>query len=124
MNEPFDSFRLEKRAGEYKDFGTGPTNPYPLKGVTYPVDYGDIPGYIGEDGADLDIFLGKDGSINGYIVVDRPELPAGEHKFYVNVTDVEEQKILEEFKPVLLSSGRFDSREDLITALRPFKKQK
>lgn len=52
---PFDTFRLEKQAGEYKDFGITADNPYPLKGVTYPVNYGDIPGYIGEDDANLDV---------------------------------------------------------------------
>jgi hypothetical protein len=120
---PFDKFRHEKSAGEYKDFGVTPENPYPLKGVTYPVDYGDIPGYIGEDRADLDVFMGQQGNIYGYIVVARPDLSDGEHKFYVNLTEEEEVAVLNEFKPVILDSGRFSTFEDILAAIKPFEKK-
>lgn len=119
---PFDSFRLEKRAGEYKDFGVTVDSPYPLKGVTYPVDYGDIEGYVGEDGCDLDVFKGKQGGIHGFIKVFRPELPDGEHKFYVWLTEEEESRLLQEFQPVILANGRYRTFEDLLRALEHFRR--
>lgn len=119
LEKPFDTFRVEKHTGEYKDFGSN--SDYPLKGVTYPVDYGYIKGFTGEDGADLDIFLGSEGSIYGYIKVMRPELENGEHKFYLNVTDDEERGILREFAPVLLGHGRFKNFDELKAAIEPFR---
>ena len=118
-SSPFESFRIEKRAGEYKDFGN--VGDYPLKGVMYPVDYGDIEGYIGEDGANLDVFKGISGNCCGYIKVSRPELANGEHKFYLDVTGEEEKAILEQFAPVLITSHRFDTKEELIAAIEEFK---
>lgn len=120
LPKPFDTFKVEKQAGEYKDFGLAPESSYPLKGVTYPVDYGDIEGYVAEDGAKLDLFVGT-GIINGYIVVSRPELEEGEHKFYIQLTDEEEQAVLREFEPVITSHGRFATYEDIIEAIEPFK---
>lgn len=120
---PFDTFRLEKRAGEYKDFGVKVDSPYPLKGVTYPVDYGDIEGYVGEDGCNLDIFKGNHGHIYGFIKVFRPELTDGEHKFYIWLTDDEESRLLKEFQPVILANGRYGTYEELLKALEPFKQQ-
>ena len=119
---PFDTFRLEKHAGEYKDFHLLTDDPYPLRGVMYPVDYGDIPGYVGEDGADLDIFVGN-GLLNGFIKVGRPDTNDGEHKFYVNLTEEEESAILKEFSPVLQQSKRFETFNDLLAAIKPFEKQ-
>ena len=120
-SNPFDSFRVEKEAGEYKDFGD--VGDYPLKGVTYPVSYGDIKGYTGEDGADLDVFMGREGKICGYIKVFRPELTDGEHKFYLKVTENEERAILEQFALVIVSSHRFESEDELYAAIEPFKTQ-
>lgn len=117
---PFDTLRIEKHAGEYKDFGN-PESDYPLKGVTYPVDYGDIDGYLGEDGANLDVFMGYSGTIFGYIKVFRPELPNGEHKFYLYLTEDEERAILKEFGPVILKNDRFKSIDELTQAVKPFK---
>jgi hypothetical protein len=122
MNQqsPFSTFRVEKHAGEYKDFGNSADDPYPLTGVTYPVDYGDIEGYLGEDGANLDVFMGRDGTILGFFTVMRPELEEGEHKFYVNLTEDEEKAVLKEFEPVVLEHGRFQSMNELIAAIQPF----
>jgi hypothetical protein len=122
LQPPFDKFRLEKHAGEYKDFQLQINNPYPLRGVTYPVDYGDIPDYVGEDGADLDIFVGN-GILNGFIIVRRPDIDDGEHKFYINVNEEEESAILKEFSPVLQQNGRFETFNDLLAAIKPFQKQ-
>lgn len=120
LQPPFDTFRIEKHAGEYKDFGN-PESDYPLKGVTYPVDYGDISDFTGEDGANLDIFMGRTGTLFGYIKVFRPELPDGEHKFYLYVSDDEESSILKEFQPVLVDHGKFASLDELLLAIEPFR---
>ena len=124
LPKPFDSFRVEKQAGERKDFGLPENSTYPLKGVTYPVNYGEIEGYIAEDGALLDVFMGTDGDLNGFIVVARPEIDGGEHKFYLHLTDEEEQAVLKEFEPVLMEHGRFESVEALIHAIKPFKQER
>jgi len=42
LPKPFDTFCVECHAGERKDFGLSPNSTYPLTGVTYPVDYGEI----------------------------------------------------------------------------------
>jgi len=98
MNDSLlNAFHIEKREGEYKDFGLPEDDPYPLRGVTYPCNYGYVDGYKGEDGAELDFFMGEGGDRSGYIVVSRPELPHGEHKFYTNLTDDQVEKVLKEF---------------------------
>jgi len=121
LPQPFDTFRLEKKAGEYKDFDLAADSTYSLKGVTYPVDYGDIKGYVAEDGANLDVFVGKEGSIAGCFTVSRPELPEGEHKFYLNLNEAEEQSVLKAFELVIIEHTRFDTFEDLVRAMEPFR---
>lgn len=121
LPHPFDTFHQEIKPGQYKAF-VDDDDPYPLKGVTYPVAYGYIPGYIAQDGHELDVFVGS-GEINGYILVHRPELSDGEHKIYVKVTDQEEAAILDQFQPVLLANGRYETPEDLMAAIKPFEKQ-
>jgi hypothetical protein len=118
---PFDTFKIEKHAGEYKDFGTN--SDYPLKGVTYPVDYGDIQGYIAEDGANLDLFVGNSNTIDnfGYIKVFRPELTNGEHKIYIHMTDEDESAMLKEFEPVLIAHGRYETTDALLAAIEQFR---
>lgn len=118
LKPPFDTFRLEKPAGTHKDFGLPIDSSYPLKGVTYPVDYGDIEGYVAEDGANLDVFVGK---IAGFIKVARPNTKEGEHKFYLNVTDEEEKAILGAFAAVVIGHGRFETNDDLLEAIEPFR---
>jgi hypothetical protein len=122
LEPPFDSFKLEKRAGEYKDFGTASSD-YPLKGVTYPVDYGEIEGYVTEDGANLDLFVGSSINVDhyGYVRVARPDLADGEHKFYIHLTDDEEAAVLREFNAVLIAHGRFDTVDALLMAMEPFR---
>jgi hypothetical protein len=121
LPKPFDSFRVEKHAGERKDFGLPENSTYPLKGVTYPVNYGEIEGYVAEDGAFLDVFMGTNGDLNGYIVVARPEVDDGEHKFYLYLTGEEEQALLKEFEPVLMEHGRFETYDELLQAIEPFR---
>jgi hypothetical protein len=118
---PFDTFKLEKREGEYKDFNLPPDSTYPLRGVRYPVDYGEIEGYVAEDGANLDVFVGKGNTLAGFIKVARPELKHGEHKFYINVSEDEEKSILQTFKPVIMEQARFLNYEELLEAIEPFR---
>jgi hypothetical protein len=56
-------------------------------------------GYTGEDGAELDIFVGSS-SLDGYIVVWRLDVPT-ETKFFINVSTDELNLIKKEFGPVL-----------------------
>ena len=112
---------IENPKGSYKSFETendSVWNAYPLKGVTYPVDYGCINGYGGEDEAELDIFVGT-GNQNGYIKVWRLDVPE-ETKFFIKLTDEELQNVLEEFKPVLLKHEILDD-ENFISEIEKFK---
>ncbi len=122
MQSPLETFRIEKHTGERKDFGLSPDDPYPLRGVTYPSDYGDIEGFIGEDGANLDFFIGTEGDKYGFIRVYRPELEDGEHKFYALLTDDQVQSVQTEFAPVLIEHVSLDSEQDLLRAIEPFRK--
>lgn len=93
--------QIENKKGSYKSFGNDPN--YPLKGVTYPVDYGYIEGYTGEDDDPLDIFIGNgNGKLFGYVEVWRLDVPK-ETKMFIYVTKEELEKILNAFKPVLKS---------------------
>ncbi len=119
---PFDTFCVECQAGEHKDFGLSPESTYPLKGVTYPVDYGEIEGYKTEDAAKLDLFVGTvDNGIRGYILVQRPEFEGGEHKFYINLSPEEEASVLKAFEPVIIESGRFETLRAMTEAIQVFK---
>jgi hypothetical protein len=121
MNDsPLGTFRVEKHAGEHKDFGLSDDDPYPLRGVTYPCDYGDIEGYTGEDEANLDFFMGKDGDKFGFIKVSRPELSDGEHKFYARLTGEEVAAVRAAFAPVIIEHVSFQSEKDLLLAIEPF----
>lgn len=120
---PFDTFQIEKKAGEYKDFEISPDDPYPLKGVTYPVDYGEIDGYIAEDGDKLDVFLGSDeNGFIGFIKVARPDLEDGEVKVYLNVTNEEKLQILQAFQPVILEHRDFTSTDELLKMIEVYRK--
>ncbi len=122
MDSPLETFRIEKHAGERKDFGLPPDDPYPLRGVTYPSDYGDIEGYIGEDGANLDFFIGNEGDKYGFIRVFRPELKDGEHKFYAQLTEAQVDGVKNEFAPVIIEHVDLGSEEALLLAIEPFRK--
>ncbi len=94
---------IENPKGSYKSFQTESDsvwNSYPLKGVNYTVDYGYIDGYKGEDGAELDIFVGS-GDKNGYIKVWRLDVPE-ETKFFIKLTKEELKEVLNVFEPVFL----------------------
>ncbi len=113
---------IENPKGTYKSFvdEDDTENTYPLKGVTYPVDYGSIKGYVGEDGDDLDIFVGS-GDICGHITVARPDIENGiETKMVAHVTSEEFESILKAFEPVLLSHAPCTETE-LLSLIANFK---
>lgn len=109
------NIKIENKAGTYKSFhteGDPVWEKYPLKGVTYPVDYGYVEGYKGEDGADLDVFVGS-GNLNGYIKVWRLDVPE-ETKIFLSLTQGELEAVIKEFQPILLSHGVIDGEDDFL----------
>ncbi len=112
---------IENPKGSYKSFQTESDsvwNSYPLKGVNYPVDYGYIDGYKGEDGAELDIFVGS-GDKNGYIKVWRLDVPE-ETKFFIKLTKEELKEVLNVFEPVFLKYEILQG-ENFTLAIEKFK---
>ena len=119
------SIHIENSAGTYKSFETEGDllwERYPLKGVTYPVDYGYIDGYQGEDGAELDVFVGS-GNLNGYMKVWRMDVPE-ETKFFKDLTLDELDKVLETFKSVLVSHKRIINPNLFFKEIEKFKIEK
>lgn len=122
--EIFNNFKIEieNPAGSYKSFEVGEEKEgekYPLEGVTYPVDYGYIEGFQGEDGDPLDVFVGS-GDLSGYIKVWRLDIPQ-ETKFFKNLTPEELAKVLEVFKPVLLSHEIISEEDEFLVELAKFR---
>ena len=122
LPKPLNLFTVDVPANQYYDFEFVFDSTYPLKGVTYPVDYGNIPGHTGEDGHELDFYVGTTlKGLTGYVVVFRGEDRPNEHKFYVGLTEQEQQSILSELKPVLIEQREIDSLDELLEAIEPFK---
>lgn len=119
---PLSTFVVDLPAGVYYDFKLKPGSTYPLRGVTYSVDYGNIPGYIAEDTHELDLFVGTnvEGEL-GYIVVERGEDIPNEHKFYVGLTEAEVAQITEELAPVLLRHAPLASMDSLLVMIEKYK---
>lgn len=118
---PLNTILIEMQPGEHKDFEAA--DDYPLKGVTFATQYGYLPGYVGEDGHELDFFVGSQlNGLCGSFVVFRPELPNGEHKFYVAMSESELEKTLEEYKPVILVHKPLTNVKSLLVAIQGFKK--
>lgn len=112
---------IENESGTYKSFeteGDPDWESYPLKGVTYPVKYGYIEGYIGEDDAELDVFVGS-GTQYGWMEVWRVDTPV-ETKMFINVSPEELEAILAEFRPVLIGHTMCD-KEGFFSKLETFK---
>jgi inorganic pyrophosphatase len=116
------AFVIENPKGSYKSFEVESVpgrEDYPLAGVTYPVDYGYLEGYVGEDDDPLDVFVGS-GELMGYIKVWRYDVPL-ETKIALNVSADEWQQILEVFAPVLKDYKLFDQIENLENFLEAYK---
>lgn len=119
---PLNTIFIEMQPGQYKDFGNNDASSYPLKGVTFAAQYGYLPGFTGEDGAELDFFVGtQPDGLCGSFVVFRPELLDGEHKFYVSLSEDELQKTLKEYAPVVLKHESLQNVEQLIMAIESFR---
>ncbi len=114
---------IENPKGSYKSFQMEDDpdwRTYPLKGVTYPVDYGYIEGYKGEDGASPDVFVGT-GKTNGFIQVWRLDVPQ-ETKFFIGLTSGELKHVLSVFNLVLVDYKILD--DELFTAeIEKFRKK-
>lgn len=120
LPNPLNTIFIEMRPGDHKDFGAAPD--YPLKGVTFVTEYGYLPGYTGEDGAELDFFVGsqKDG-LYGSFTVYRPELKQGEHKFYVCMGEEELAATLKEYAPVVVKHEPLEGMAELLSKIEQFK---
>jgi len=119
---PLSGFVVDVPQDQYYDFGLPADSTYPLKGVTYPVDYGNIPGYTAEDGKELDLFVGKRAAgKTGAVVVYRGESAPNEHKFYVGLTTQEVEEVLRQLKPVLIAHEAIKDVPTLLMAIEPFK---
>ena len=122
LPKPLNLFTVDVPANQYYDFELAPDSTYPLKGVTYPVDYGNIPGHTGEDGHELDFYIGTTlNGLIGYVVVFRGDDRPNEHKFYVGLTEQDQQSILSELNPVLIEQQGIDNLDELLKAIEPFK---
>lgn len=112
-------FVVDQPKGSYREFAP-PGSTYPLKGVTYPTDYGYLPGYQGEDEAELDFFKGT-GKQHGSFRVRRDDVPGGETKFMTDMTPKERTAVLRAYRPVL--QGRAISLDEagLWQAMQQFK---
>jgi inorganic pyrophosphatase len=119
---PLNNFEVDVPANTYYDFELPKNSTYPLSGVTYPVDYGSIPGYTGEDGDELDLFVGQGRQgLAGYIIVDRGPKIGDEHKMYVGMTETEVEQVLDELLPVLVTHQRLKDINDLLHYIERFK---
>ncbi|MES2436938.1 MAG: hypothetical protein V4519_02910 [Patescibacteria group bacterium] len=106
----FKTFEDEDDDGTYK---------YPLRGVTFPTNYGFIEGYRGEDGDELDVFVGS-GDLYASFQVWRYDVPL-ETKFCMNITQKEWDEILAEYKPVIKTQTVYKTKEDFEKAVEGFK---
>lgn len=122
LPEPLSTFVLDVPANEYYHFELPDGSTYPLKGVTYPVDYGHIEGYTTEDDHELDLFVGsKSDGVIGCVLVFRGEDRPNEHKFLIGLSDEEWQQVQSELEPVLISADTFTDLSGLLNAIKKFK---
>ncbi len=109
---------IENLRGSYKKFADT-LEEYPILGVTFPVHYGYIDGYIGEDTHDLDVFVGS-GEIHGIMKVNRDDVVGGtETKLIIYVTEKEFDEITETYKLVINQIKKV-SEEEIINLLPTF----
>ncbi len=122
LPEPLKSFVVDVPANQYNDFELEPGSTYPLSGVTYPVDYGYIPGYTAEDGHELDLFVGSQPDCEmGYVLVYRGENTPDEHKFYIGLTSEDVQEVISQLKPVLIKNEKIADITTLLGVIEHYK---
>ncbi len=114
-------FTIENPSGSYKKFADS-LDEYPILGVTYPTHYGYIEGFTGEDGNDLDIFMGN-GNVFGTLVVERPSEtgPYTETKMIFGVNQAEWEAIKATFELVTKSMTAVDGLDEWLELLPQFK---
>lgn len=112
-------FVVDQPKGSYREFAP-PGSTYPLKGVTYPTDYGYLPGYQGEDESELDLFRGT-GKQHGSFRVRRDDVPGGETKFMTDMTPKERRAVLRAYRPVLQGRASSFDEAGLWQAMQQFK---
>lgn len=109
---------IENLRGSYKKFADT-LEEYPILGVTFPVHYGYIDGYIGEDTHDLDVFVGS-GEVHGIMRVNRDDVVGGiETKLIIYVTEKEFDEIKETYK-LVINEIRKMNEEEIINLLPKF----
>jgi len=109
---------IENLRGSYKKFADT-LEEYPILGVTFPVHYGYIDGYISEDTHNLDVFVGS-GEIHGIMRVNRDDVVGGiETKLIIYVTEKEFDKIAETYKLVIKEIIKVNE-EEIINLLPKF----
>lgn len=119
---PLNLFVIDVPKNKYYDFELEPSSTYPLKGVIYPVDYGNVPGYTAEDGHELDLFVGsKEDGLQGYIIVNRGEHIPNEHKFYAGLSRHELDAVLSQLELVLIKNESISDIEELISIIKVYK---
>ena len=121
LPKPLSDFVVDVPKDTYYDFKLAPDSTYPLKGVTYPVDYGNIPGYTAEDGHELDLFVGSDSKGKaGYVIVDRGEHISNEKKFFIGLTPSDLEAVLSELQPVLIGSKEVGTVTELLNMIEEY----
>ena len=109
---------IENLRGSYKKYADT-LEEYPILGVTFPVHYGYIDGYIGEDTHDLDVFVGS-GDIHGIMRVNRDDVVGGvETKLIIYVTEKEFDEI-KEIYTLVINEIKKVSEEEIINLLPRF----
>lgn len=74
---------------------------FPLKVIRYLVDYGNLPGFYGEDGEYLDALVG-DGELYGWFTVRRGDVKGGiETKMVARVTADQFAEVVRAFRPLV-----------------------
>jgi hypothetical protein len=120
----FQTFNKEYPAGSHRVLvDDDEESDYPLREITYPVDYGSLPGFHGEDGADLDLLHGTDPAGEaGSFQVHRPEAFRRETKFYRHLSPPERDQVLRAFAPVLAGPPTvYQTPQAVLTALEKFR---
>jgi hypothetical protein len=119
----YNDIIIENPKGSKKNFGKN----YPIPVMTYPVDYGYLPGHMAEDDAELDFFKGTDPKkgLHGSFNVWRPDVKGEkETKFYTGTTPGERDSILAAYQKVLRDRpAEYITADELKNAVKPFLKQ-
>lgn len=107
-----ESFKCEHPAGttvRLVDREDDEDEDYPLTSITYPVDYGTLPGHTAEDGEDLNAAVGNSGDLHGKFTVRLPGSFKKETKFYSGLDEQDKDQLLRAYASVLVSHDELDN---------------